>query len=1461
MKKGLFLLITSTLTTSSLISAPQIQPFPDNAFANYDIRNENKKEGVGPFSAYREKAITIANPQTLATVHQLLLAGRTDLLARIPNLRVEENLFGTAPEIIDVTGATAALSASSNEAREPLVRRFVVENAALFGLTPEQVRQLQVIADYTNPAGNLSWVEYEQRINGIPVFQGYLRAEVTADGRIWRTTGNPAAGLDYTRLPARPGISPVAAAVAAAKTIGITLTSAELRTISSDAQAHMTKLAQGPFTEEIKVELFYFPLEPGLATLAYSMVLWESHDAYWIIVDADNGQLLWRKNITNDQTQSVTYSVYDDDSPTPLSPSNALPGSGIQGTAISRSTITNISELPAFDNLGWIPDGAGNAVTTGNNVDAGLDIDGTNGIDAGGRATATGRVFNFLYAPGGTAGEEAPTSTAYRMGVVTNLFFWSNRYHDRLYQYGFTEPARNFQNNNFGRGGVGADYVRGEAQDSSGTNNANFSTPADGSLPRMQMYIFTGPAIDRDGDIDGDVYLHELTHGTSNRLHANASGLATTQSGGMGEGWSDYYARSLLSSASEDVNGIYAAGGYVTLNYTNGGSEGTDNYYYGIRRFPYAVKTNVGGPTALRPGQPHNPLTFADIDVALNSIVDGAYDKNPATINTANEAHRIGEIWCMMLLEMRARIITRMGWATGNDRAIQIVTDGMKLDPASPTIIQARNSILAADCAGFGGADEQDIWAGFAARGAGASASTTGGTTSSADVIEAFDLPNLTLNAVTFTDTDGNGNGNGFADPGETLALTIPIANPYCGTAANTVTAAVTGGGTGNYGTIAGGAVGSQAISYTVPMDTPCGTLLTIPVEINSSLGPVTRNFTLFVGQPIIGFTEAFDGVVAPALPAGWTTAHTGSLANWVTSTTNPSNAPNDAFSNEVTTAATSELVSPSISINSAAAQLIFRNLFNLETTFDGMVLEISIPSVAGGAFQDILVAGGSFPVGGNGYNSSLSTSSGNPLAGRQCWSGLSAGTTSAPAYITTTVNLPAAANGQSIKLKWRRGDDTGTVATGAAGARIDDIKVATSATCAAVVVTTPTPTPITPTPTPAPSPSPTPTPTPTPTASISPTPTPGVAVLSPLKDNTLYEDVNGQLSNGQGIYIFCGKTGANLLRRALIAFDLSSIPTNAIVTSATLSMFLSQAAGGAQPISLSVVSQDWGEGASDAGDPGGAGTQAAPNDATWLHTFYNTNFWNNPGGDFSPTVSATTTVSSINTTYFWSGSGLAADVQSWVSNPTTNFGWVVRGNEVSGGVAQRFNSGENSLGPPQLTVTFSVPTPTPTPVTISGNIDYCSNPSANAVPGVTLTLTGDAGGSTLSDGSGNYAFTNLVAGGNYTITPSKAALSPGATGINTVDVVAIQRHFLILGTPLSGCRLLAADVNGVNGVNTVDVIAVQRFFLALTTGTANVGKYGFMPTNRGYTGVVTDQTNQNYDGLVFGDVATTFVH
>ena len=165
----------------------------------------------------------------------------------------------------------------------------------------------------------------------------------------------------------------------------------------------------------------------------------------------------------------------------------------------------------------------------------------------------------------------------------------------------------------------------------------------------------------------------------------------------------------------------------------------------------------------------------------------------------------------------------------------------------------------------------------------------------------------------------------------------------------------------------------------------------------------------------------------------------------------------------------------------------------------------------------------------------------------------------------------------------------------------------------------------------------------------------------------------------------------------------------------------------------------------------------------------------------------------------------------------------------------------------------------TPMPISISGTAVYCSNPSSSPVPNVTMTLTGTMGGSTLTNGSGNYAFSSLTAGGAYTVTPAKTALTPGSAGINTVDVLAAQRHFLVIGTPLSGCRVTAADVNGDSAINTVDVLAIQRFFLGRTTGIANVGQYQFIPANRTYSGIVTNQTAQNYDTLVFGDVASPF--
>ena len=99
---------------------------------------------------------------------------------------------------------------------------------------------------------------------------------------------------------------------------------------------------------------------------------------------------------------------------------------------------------------------------------------------------ATGLDFDFPMTPD----EHAQT---YRDAATTNLFYMNNMIHDLMSHYGFDEASGNFQANNYGRGGVGGDYVRAEAADGNGTNNANFNPPTnDGGTPRMQMYLWPG---------------------------------------------------------------------------------------------------------------------------------------------------------------------------------------------------------------------------------------------------------------------------------------------------------------------------------------------------------------------------------------------------------------------------------------------------------------------------------------------------------------------------------------------------------------------------------------------------------------------------------------------------------------------------------------------------------------------------------------------------------------------------------------------------------------------------------------------------------------------------------------------------------------------------------------------------------------------------------------------------------
>lgn len=261
--------------------------------------------------------------------------------------------------------------------------------------------------------------------------------------------------------------------------------------------------------------------------------------------------------------------------------------------------------------------------------------------------------------------------------------------------------------------------------------------------------------------------------------------------------------------------------------------------------------------------------------------------------------------------------------------------------------------------------------------------------------------------------------------------------------------------------------------------------------------------------------------------------------------------------------------------------------------------------------------------------------------------------------------------------------------------------------------------------------------------------------VLEASKDNTIYESNSGNLSNGAGTELFTGTTNNNDRRRALVRFDLSTIPAGAMITSATLTLRVDRTVSGNHNVAVHKVAADWGEGTSNADAQEGRGAAATTNDATWVHRFFNSSTWSNPGGDFTGAASASLSVGG-NGVYNWTSTQLTADVQAWVTNAATNFGWILVGNESTDRTAKRFASSENSTAAnrPKLSVTYTstaCATPSISAFTASSN-SICAGQTT------TLTVTGDLGGATtwqLYSGSCGGTKLTTSSTGSFSIKPT----------------------------------------------------------------------------------------------------------
>ncbi len=546
----------------------------------------------------------------------------------------------------------------------------------------------------TTQHNGVSHVYLRQQVGGIQVYNGDANANFDKQGQLISLHNSFVKDIQSEINTHLPSIDAAAAVIAAAEDLGMGAVSAlEMDLVSPSRGASQKALLENEeiSRDPIPARLMYLPQPEGETRLVWNVVIHTPEESQWMDmnVDAVTGEVLSRVN----WYASADYKVY------PLPYESPMDG--------SQQVVTDPHDETASP-YGWHDTngnaGADHTDTRGNNV---LVQDDTDANNSGGTRPDGGDSLSFDYT---VSLSQSPS--AYLDASSTNLFYWNNIAHDIFYRYGFDESAGNFQENNYGRGGSASDGVYADSQDGGDFNNANFATPPDGSNPRMQMFLWDRTSPLRDSGLDSTVIIHEYGHGVSSRLTGgrfNSSALGASQSRAMGEGWSDFLALALTAESSHTSTQRRPIGYY---------SIGRSATSVGIRPAAYTTNMSV------------NNYTFRNMSGAGLS-----------------EPHGVGFLWCTILWEMYWELVNKHGFDAdiyngtgGNNMAIQLVIDGMKLQPANPTFLSARDAILQADQQNNSGENRDEIWRAFAKRGMGFSA-TDSGDPNNMSVTEAYDVP------------------------------------------------------------------------------------------------------------------------------------------------------------------------------------------------------------------------------------------------------------------------------------------------------------------------------------------------------------------------------------------------------------------------------------------------------------------------------------------------------------------------------------------------------------------------------------------------------------------------------------------------------------------------------------------------------------------------------------------------
>ncbi|HMQ48735.1 MAG TPA: M36 family metallopeptidase [Saprospiraceae bacterium] len=869
-----------------------------------------------------------------------------------------------------------------------LALRHLEQQREQWQLTKTDIADAVVSDQYVSEHNGVTHIYFNQRYAGIELYNAINGVHITQDGKVAFATNRFTPALETRINATEPQLSAFQAIAKAAAYHNMSI-SGTLRLLEQVGDRQFLYEGGNISNSDIKVQLKYQLMKDGSVKLAWDLALDMPTTAdYWSMrVDAISGEILDQNNWTvycnfshHEHNQScgvgqhremiefipvqeallsqnmvlndnAQYRVY----PAPFE-------SPLDG---DREMVMNPAD-PSASPYGWHDvngmEGAEYRITRGNNAHAFLDLDNTDTSSGdepdGGEQLIFDFPINLNLEP-----------SEYQEAAVTQLFYMNNIMHDMAHAYGMNSAAGSFQQNNYGNGGAGGDYVLAQAQDGGGTNNANFGTPPDGGNGRMQMYLWNsvsgnlvtvleptpiagsfeagtadygtpvsstpligevaeafdgtadpdkacgaivngdeitgkialvnrglcffeektvnveaagaialiicnfeeavinmagvaevpdpsiptvmlknsdcqlirqaldagvviqlkvpeagGPTF-RDGDLDNGIIAHEYGHGISNRLTGGPSAAGCLGNGEqMGEGWSDFF--SLITSAKPGDDGAMPR---PIGAYANG---------IGIRRKPYSTDMAI------------NDQTYKDV------IGQGV--------------HALGEVWVGATWDLYWAMTDLYGFDAdlingtgGNNMAIQLVMDGMKLQACSPGFLDGRDAILMADQLNYDGQHECLIWEVFARRGLGYFAGQ-GSSDSNTDGTENFDPRpecimelKITKRVTEFINAGEEitvnltvTNHKGAAVSGVSVQDEIPIGAAFVAGSATGATANATANAiTFEIGDMADGEVIQLAYKLSTSLDVFSGRFFLDDVETNE-----TENIWLFDIIDPIGF-------------------------------------------------------------------------------------------------------------------------------------------------------------------------------------------------------------------------------------------------------------------------------------------------------------------------------------------------------------------------------------------------------------------------------------------------------------------------------------------------------------------------------------------------------------------------------------------------------------------------------